>query len=271
LIVCGRADRIEIKRIIKLDQDGVAITHVASSNKGHKLGLYEDRYQYLPGKPDFVWSQNIKHRPDALIPHWQFKSPAVIYQTGPILAAIIPELQVLNAATLTRQPTALDLTNPQDGTTRFSYGVTPSVLTYHCIYHRDTNTYLDWKDWPLTLVYRLFFSGQEPDRLGYRRIVHHLWKTYGRPDFLASPDIQTNHKRCKDDFPIHIGKELLPQGTLSEYARLDLFDTWSENTWRNYAQEKYFEFDYDGQRCSALRSDRAGFRGGTGNDAWFNS
>jgi len=251
LAVRGRADAIDITRTITLSDAGAVISHRAVPDPQYEWNRYEDRYTFAAGAPDFVWSQSIKRQESDLIPHWQFKSPAVIFQAGPVLASIVADLRPLGADMLRRQPAALDLGNPPSGTPWFSYGIAPSKLTSHSIYSRDDEARLEWDGAELAIDHILVLSGSEPPRQGYRRVVSHLWETFGRPVLLASPDAQTNYAS----------------------KQLNLFDTWRQETWHRYVQEVYREFDCDGERCAALVSKRNKWSNklGTNEDCWFNS
>jgi hypothetical protein len=256
LIIRGRAAGIDIVRKIRLTHIGVIISHQGAFNPRDersllRLNSYEDRYIFSPGIPDFVWSQSIKREATDYIPHWQFKSPAVIFQKDYILASIIADLNILDSGLLHRQPTALDLGNQDGEKPWFSYGIAPEKHTFHSIFGRYTRKEIEYRDSPLVIDHILLLSGVEEPGQGYRRVVSNLWEEYGKKGLLENPDLQTNWTN----------------------KVLGLFDSWRNEAWHCYAQDIYREFDYDGERCATFISRRKKAEDGiTGmEDGWFNS
>jgi hypothetical protein len=259
----GTRSMIQIYRNITLQlADGSIVINQTISNNVDQIHLQslEDWYTFGPDAVDFAFSQSIKRRPDDIIPHWQFKSPAIILQSGPVLTSIIPDVVALNGPILKRQPVFLDLENDASNKARMSFGIGPSYITSHCIWTRNKKEPLVWDTMStLTMNYYLIISGQEqyetvknqPVSLGFRTISRWLWSKFGHFKLLASADAQTNFAN----------------------KTLNLFDTWRKDTWERYAQETYFEFFCGDQLCSSLRSGRALWSNhhGTTNDMWMNS
>jgi hypothetical protein len=74
---------ILVQRQITLTVDGPLIFHVISTNSSfYPFVHYDDWYRFMPGKPEFVHSASIKFQEIDFVPHWQFKSPVVIFQKG---------------------------------------------------------------------------------------------------------------------------------------------------------------------------------------------
>jgi hypothetical protein len=214
----------------------------------------EDRYDFLPAKHevdnlqqgplDFVWSQNLKNEPAGLMPHWTFKSPAVMFQQGRVFAALMPNLEQF------RPPLSFDLDVTTDAKPWFSYGSVPSEPYGHSYFRRKSDDVLKAENGVIGYSYAIVASSQEP-KLGYRRVVRRLWQTLGHKQLLESPDLQRNVRR----------------------PELALFDEWRQDAWFRYAGEIYHEVDCPGGGCGTLTSDRnyMGKWDQPVQDAWFNS
>jgi hypothetical protein len=198
-----------------------------------------------------VWSQNIKATKADLIPHWAFKSPAVILQQGRVLAAIVPRVDLLTASSIRKAPPALDLDVTSQEHAWFSYGITPSKPTGHSYFRRDEDSRLDISAGVIQYEYWILASAQ-PERLGYRRVSRFLWERFGSPELKHSMDLQRNVRR----------------------PGLFLFEDWRKEAWMRYADEKYWEFDCGNARCGAVTSNRnpwGKWKDAPKEDAWFNS
>ncbi len=204
------------------------------------------------GPLDFVWSQNLKSSEDMLIPHWGFKSPAVMFQQGQVFAAIVPRVDLLTADDLRSAPVALDLDVTSASHAWFSYGVIPNTPSGHSYFRRTVAAEgAEAIHGPVTYEYWIVASDQ-PASLGYRRITRLLWDKFGGPGLKATIDLQRNVLR----------------------PELFLFDDWRKEAWVRYANEKYWESDCGGARCGALTSNReptGRFNQPPKEDAWFNS
>src|SRR5262245_30843004 len=257
---CGNGT---LERILQLGPDGdtIAVKVRFSPSPEAKVSSVEDRICFAPalrqantptqGPLDFVWSQNIKASKDNLVPHWAFKSPAVIFQQARVLAAIVPRVDLLTANSIRKAPPALDLQVTSQQHAWFSYGITPSKPTGHSYFRRDDDSVLDISAGPIQYEYWILASGQ-PERLGYRRVSRFLWEMFGSPELKRSMDLQRNVRR----------------------PELFLFEGWRKEAWTRYANEKYWEFDCGNARCGAVTSNRnpwGKWSDAPKEDAWFNS
>jgi len=234
----------------------VEISHSASVPPGPDspiaLVSYEDFYTTLYSDPDFIHSQNIKRQDGDFISHWQFKSPAIILQKGPIMTSLLADARKFSKQMFQAYPLAMDLFNVEGAPANFSYGIADSVLTYHSIYGRSGKV-LNWTaEADISLYYMLQISGTEPPLQGYRQVVRALWSFFGSPTLSAAPDSQTN------------------AGNTS----LHLFEDFQNDCWYVWAQQLYLEFQCGNERCSSLQSWRMWSNPPlqlTNNDGWFNS
>ena len=225
------------------DADLISVMVQYTTKSGKPVSSVEDRLTFAPetrdvdtpsqGPLDFVWSQNIKASQDQLDAHWAYKSPAVQFQQGRVFAAIFPRLDLLTAARLRAEPTALDLAVMPKGHAWFSYGAVSGKPTGHSYFQRTSDTPLSATSGPIAYHYWILASAQ-PDRLGYRRVTQLMWEKFGHPTLLGSLDLQRNLKR----------------------PELFLFDEWRHEAWTRYADEKYWESDCGGKKCGALTSNR---------------
>lgn len=251
-----------VERELQLGPDPDTVAVKVRFVPGRPVQSVEDRMFFAPaprhedtperGPLDFVWSQNLKSAEDMLIPHWGFKSPAVMFQQARIFAAIVPRVDLLTANDLRNAPVALDLDVTSNSRAWFSYGVVPSAPYGHSYFRRITGSASsDAIRDPVSYQYWIVASSQ-PERLGYGRISRLLWEKFGSPALKQTLNLQQNVRR----------------------PELFLFDDWRQEAWVRYANEKYFEFDCGGQRCGALTSNRnpgGRFNDAPKEDAWFNA
>ncbi|MFN8062421.1 MAG: hypothetical protein U0Q12_24930 [Vicinamibacterales bacterium] len=262
VVVRGTCERGTYERTLALgpDEDVVSVSVQFTPAGGTPTAAVEDRLTFAPptrgagtpteGPLDLVWSQNIKGAREQVAAHWSYKSPAVIFQQGRVTAAIVPRLDLLGAASLRRQPTALDLGVPPNDHAWLSYGAVSSAPVGHSYFVRTPDAPLDAAR--VEFQYWIVASSQ-PERLGYRRVTTLAWEKFGHPALVASLDLQRNVRR----------PELL------------YFDDWRQETWSRYAGEKYWDFDCgNGRRCGALTSNRnpwGKWDDAPKDDAWFNA
>jgi hypothetical protein len=223
----------------------------------------EDRWTFAPkrrsadvptqGPLDFVWSQNIKRQAENVLPHWTFKSPAVMFQQGRLFAALLPRLDGLTRPALERFPVSLDLDVTAGERAWMAYGIIPAKPALNNYGGQENHSYfvrafevLDFrKHQPVSFAYRFLVSDEAP-RLGYRKVVRNLWERTGSKALAASPDLQQN----------------------VQDKSLYLFNDWRSDTWERFAPESYMAFDYEGTPCGLLTSRRYGERGSRTNTEW---
>ena len=253
------------QRIHATDESGVlaVVTVVTLSDQAPTLRSIEDRYSFLPprrasddpaGPLDFIWSQNIKNEADGVIPTGAFKSPAVMLQQGRAFAALLPKLSDRQG-----EPLALDLDVTSDALPWLAYGEIPSQGYGHNYFRRaplggtpSAQLAVQPKIVAHTVQYAYeIVVSTAAERQGYRRVVHRLWQTRGRPALLNSPDLQRNVIR----------------------PDLSSFETWRADAWDDYAPHVYHAFNCDGRTCGTLSSNRNPYGDWTHRtpDAWFNA
>jgi hypothetical protein len=215
-----------------------------------EVGSLEDRWHFLPEKKavdtpyqgplDFVWSQCIKRQPENLCAHWTLKSPVVMFQQGPVFAAIAANLNEVTSASLEAAPLALDLDVTSGAQPWFAYGVIPNQPALntsrkegHSLFLRAETPMALQPGLKLSYVYTLLVS-EEPERLGYRRAVRFLWEQAGREALLRTLDLQ----QCT------VAKELF------------LFQDWRKDTWERYAVKDYQAIAYGDGSCGLVTSRR---------------
>lgn len=225
------------------------------SNNPAQLISVEDRYDFLPelhksidehiGPLDFIWSQNIKSEADDLISTNSFKSPAIMMQQGRIFASLMPHMNQHHA-----EVRALDLDVTSGAHPWMAYGAIPSVPHGHSYFRRDATAGGVCLGNQVGYSYSIVLSDQ-PNRLGYRRVVRRLWARLGHPALLASADEQQNVLR----------------------PELSSFDSWRYDAWQSYAGRIYTGFPCGNKRCGSLKSDRnyLGHWDEPEPDAWFNA
>jgi hypothetical protein len=215
----------------------------------------EDRWDFMPprrdvstpneGPLDFVWSQNIKNEPDDIIPTYGFKSPAVMMQQGAVFAALMPELSTRRVL-----PLALDLDVTSEERPWMSAGQMPSEPYGHSYFRRAAEGHpkilADTVEYSYSIV-----ASQQPERLGYRRVVRRLWSTLGHPELVDSPGMQQNIIR----------------------PELRSFASWRKEAWQQEANRIYIGFACGSKQCGTLPSNRNinGKWDHPGPDAWFNA
>ncbi len=143
--------------------------------------------QYEP--LDFCWIPHLRRKPEHVIGDHIFRSPAVIYQTGEIMAALAPDLDTLGANR--RMPTVMDarLDNPSAGAPAFWYGFCNYKLDGHVFFEQAPPAREPLKG-ELRFGVDLIVSACEPERAGARRVLKHLWRRYGQP-LIARVEPQT--------------------------------------------------------------------------------
>ena len=259
----------------------VEVSHVvgcdaAAAAPACALVSLEDRYAATLGKrpsewgpnqrPDVAYSPSIKKGPEDVTAHWNFKSPAVLLQQGPLVAAIVADLPPgsVAKAEMLAHPTMLDLSNPTNGSdaATLSYGLSQSVLTSHSVYSRDTTRQIEIpRGQRAVLKYLLFIgAGARDAHAGgdLRALSSLLWDRMGRAALLSSPHQQSN--------------------VINPGLGLQLFDTWRAHAWHSTAQDNFFEFPCTagaalGINCSSIATGRSKWanQAPSDRDMWLNA
>eukprot|EP00026_Physarum_polycephalum_P003229 Phypoly_transcript_03239.p1 GENE.Phypoly_transcript_03239~~Phypoly_transcript_03239.p1 ORF type:complete len:806 (+),score=96.31 Phypoly_transcript_03239:196-2418(+) len=229
----------------------IYVSHTLATSINVPLVSVDDWYSFTGFPVDFAYSANIKHQDTDLTPHWEFKSPVVMLQSGNLFSAIIPDIDTLDAQSIQNFPPNLDLRNDGQSFAAFSFATTQSTLTFHSLYSRDGNTMAWGASTPITTNYYLLISSTSVPKLGYAQVTPTLWNLFGHPRLLAGTNIQSGHFNTS----------------------LQRFDQWRDDTWHRFAQEVYFQFPCGNETCGSMTSYRNQFAEGfgTNQDGWFNS
>lgn len=208
------------------------------------------------GPLDFIWSQQIKKEERNYIPHWCFKSPIIMFQQGPLFAAIVPELSREDYRSLEAKPLGLDLGVPENGKAWFSCGIISGGLDENSTVHAEGHSYYPRSQKPIAcerkgcidFSYVLLLS-EEPDRQGYQRGVSYLWNSIGHRQLMQSIDNQRN--------PLD--------------SRMIDFEDWADLAWYDTCDRDYTEFKYLGKKCGLLTSRRTmdTIPGASEKDGWY--
>jgi hypothetical protein len=228
--------RVELTRIVRLEARGptsgtVHISHslrCASAGTPCSLSSFEDTFQAILGKsgsggwygelPDAVWSQSIKGAALDVVPHWNFKSPALMVQEGALLAALIADLGppgVVKKGELPTHPRLLDLTNPHNASIAspptMAYGLGQTAYRVHSIYARTPREAIDIApNATVDLRYILLLNTAAPDAKAggdFASLASLLWEVMGSAALHATPHQQRGCAVCQN-------------------TQLDLFSSW---------------------------------------------
>ena len=237
------------------EDDVLSISTRLNLKTGVAISSAEDRYEFVPprhaaennitGPLDFVWSQNLKSEADDLIPSDGFKSPAVMLQQGAVFAAVIPHISDRHV-----EARALDLDVTSGPRPWMSFGAIASEPHGHSFFRRSSRGAVIPIANTVEYQYSIVVSDQ-PERLGYQRVVRLLWLQMGHPALLRSENEQQNALR----------------------PELSSFDSWRTEAWQTYANRIYQSFSCQAGTCGTLVS-RRNFQGDWSHgspDAWFNA
>jgi hypothetical protein len=137
-------------------------------------GMLYSQYEPL----DFCWIPLLRRIPEHVIADQIFRSPAVIFQTGKIMGAIVPDLDVL--AENRPIPAALDarLELPAAPAPAFWYGFCNYTVDGH-VFFRQAPPRREPVKGALVYGYDLLVGASEAENRAPRRVAEHLWRRYG--------------------------------------------------------------------------------------------
>lgn len=180
-----------------------------------------------PGAPEFVHSPTAKKdetrfgvkdaASDQVLGDIAFHAPAIVLQDGPVFAALVPDLEVVNRDKVLspdarrRQsvgatkfdttpdpsrysmPTALDL-NLRSGLTDhavFSYGLMDFVVSHHMHYQRtnDASMVRTLATNRVSYAFDLFVGAREQPFAAFQQVSRHLWTRHGKLLFQRRPHL----------------------------------------------------------------------------------
>ena len=220
--VTGSAAGAEVEQTFSFGKgDSFVHVEVTADLKKPVLDYLMSTFAFnLAKRPEFIHSPTAKKTDrrsgpdrDQVIGDHAFHAPAVILQEGPLFAALVPDLKMINqhrvvspdARRTTRvrrnkfsvpivndkytMPTALDLNVVSALTPKplLSYGVMDFVIGHHVRYQRvnDPSMIRRLNGTRVRYGFDLFLAADEPANVGYQKIARHLWKRYGH-EFFAN-------------------------------------------------------------------------------------
>lgn len=177
------------------------------------------------GTPEFVHSPTLKYTerrwpnpaPDQVIGDRAFHAPAIILQQASTCAALLPDLNVINAQFVLSpdarreiqiprnqfsvpvepdkysMPTALDLTVASGLTSKpvLSFGLMDSVIAHHIRYVRPSGSALirTLQSPEVHYAFDLFVRADAPPGRGFQDATRFHWSEFGRPVFNQRPHL----------------------------------------------------------------------------------
>lgn len=178
------AARFETRISLLSAPPGFHVVVRAELPAGSEVEFVQSQYAFLPALadpesvPEFVWVPHLRFRPDYVIAEHVFRSPAAILQEKALLAALVPDLDLIGLSPNPRS--ALDLQLHSRGERPFlAYGLKNSQPDGHVFFRHSPIMTAPVGREPLTYGHFLLVSGDAPPRLGYRRVVRFLWDRYG--------------------------------------------------------------------------------------------
>ena len=147
-------------------------------------------YTFVPstGRPDFVWTPQLRPDSDDVIADHTFRTPALILQHGPVVGAMIPDVARIQPWRSVQTSADLQVATP-DGPL-VSYGAMNWRQRSHVFYTHFYKMTTQLVSARFEYGYQLFVSSGEPEQRGYRTVLRWLWKTLGRPNLLATTSPQ---------------------------------------------------------------------------------
>jgi hypothetical protein len=162
-------------------------------------------------RPDWSFAPSV----GGFVPDGQYKAPLVLVQSGPLAFGIVPDLAVLDRATLQRCNHALALDVPAGPV--LSVGFLPARYAYHSVYERDPGR--TWAAAAVTNAYYLLISATMPPGQAYREAVRFHWRRFGRAEQAEAAAQQA--------------------GTDVRYRGLALWDDWRKKVWQEQSRAEW--------------------------------
>lgn len=196
------------------------------------------------GRPEFVYTPQLRPEADDVIGDHVFRSPALIVQHGPRFAALIPDPDLMNG-THPRIRTSADVRTDSGSGALLAYGLMPWEKRAHVYYRHTDSMTVDLRDTTVAFGYYLCVRADAPVREGYRDVVRFLWERFGRRLFDAPGGPQAEPFR--------------------DYVR---------KAWDIYVPQVALEASYQGRPVTLLRQARLAWSNtlhkAADNDTWFN-
>jgi len=140
----------------------------------------QSRYAFAEPTVDFCFTPHIRPREDQVIGQYNFKSPAVILQRGALLAAIVPDLDLIRRDAPLLVCLEADVSPHSGAPPMLGFGFKdhePDGLVY--FRHRPEMVRV-LPPGPLDYGYTLYTSATAEPGWGYREITRLLWARHGQ-------------------------------------------------------------------------------------------
>ncbi|HEX9277022.1 MAG TPA: hypothetical protein VGA51_11590 [Casimicrobiaceae bacterium] len=152
------------------------------SNAGRARSL-QSRYGFAEDAVDFCWAPHLRPRENDVIGQFAFKSPAIIVQRAQKLAALVADVDVIDAKPA--QPVCLepDMSARNGARPLLAYGFKdhePNGLIY---FRHRPDMVATIPPGARSYGYLLYVSAEAEPHYGYREIVRLLWQQFGERNF----------------------------------------------------------------------------------------
>lgn len=245
----------------------------------------------LDSVPEFVHTPTLKYNEirwdtpaeDQIIGDRCFHSPAVILQNEGLLAALVPDLQMINDCRIispdarrtilipknqfsvpvdyTRytMPTGLDL-NVRTGLTSnpvFSFGLIDNIIQHHIRYlHPNDGSMIRTLNSNTPCYgFDLFIGGDKEKNSGYQEITRYIWDKYGHPVFTGTRHLAMPLKEYVTTVGQVTFSPMAVQPGVAGYANTGSF----------------LEFELNGQAAGGFRSAVPGWLDALWNNEFWNN
>lgn len=221
----GRSGGVEVMQILRLRRGWQRIHTLVSANLGSEpaqLEMLLSSFTFALGRaPSFVHTPTLKFEgrwpgPEEIqvLGDRCFHSPAVILQDGPLFAALVPDLELLNALKVVSpdarrrmmiprnafsvpvepkhytMPSALDLDVRSGVSPRpvMSFGLLDYVVQHHIRYlhPHDGSMVRTLEGGKVGYGYDFLLGSAVAENTGYQMVSRHLWERFGRPTFTST-------------------------------------------------------------------------------------
>ncbi len=235
----GRASMLRIDVACSLTA-AMEISHILSTYAFVPEGATDGAHCF----PDFVFTPQLRPLDSDVIGDHVFRAPAFMLQRAGCFAALIPDLEAINARNR-RIRSAADVRVDSAFAPMLAYGLLPWTTRNHVYYRHTDSMTVVLRDTTVRYGYFLCLRADAPARQGYREVVRFLWESEGRPSLEASA-----------------GPQSLP---FSAYVR---------KAWYEYVPSVALDTEYHGIPVTLLRQARLAWSNtlppAADNDAWFN-
>lgn len=202
-------------------------------------------YSFLPGKPDFVFTPQLRPAADEVIADHTFRAPALMFQQGRRFAALVPDLPTIDGRKRLSRSGA-DLRVADGPLPAMSFGFLPWQKKNHVYYsHTDTTTAAIARGTKAGYGYFIYVTATGEPGAEFQKIVRFHWDRFGRDNFLQ------------------------PTGPQSEP-----FASYKEKAWKQFVPLVALDAEVGGTRVTLLRQERLAWsnklHAQANNDNWFN-